>query len=106
MSEEMAYVLNDALKDDLAELCERYGVSELLMFGSGVREDFEPGRSDIDLLVAFRPGSRVGYLRLFELQGRLEHLFGREVHLVPKGGLNPVIRDEVLSEARSIYQNV
>ena len=102
----MAYVLNDALKHTLAELCERYGVSELLMFGSAVRGDFEPSTSDLDLLVAFRPGAKMGYLGLFELQERLQQLFGREVHLVPKGGLNPLIRDEILSEARSIYQNV
>ena len=102
----MAYVLSDVLQRDLAQLGDSYGVSELLIFGSGVRSDFQPATSDIDLLVAFRPGVKMGYLRLFELQERLQELLGHEVHLVPKGGLNPRIRDEVLSEARSIYQNV
>ena len=106
MAIDMGYVLNDARKHAVAELCERYGVSELLIFGSGARADFEPRTSDIDLLVSFRAGTRMGYLRLFELQGRLQQVLGREVHLVPKGGLNPRIRDEVISEARSIYQNV
>jgi uncharacterized protein len=100
---EMAYIFNDALKHAVAELCERYGVSELLIFGSGVRPDFEPSTSDIDLLVAFRPGERVGWFRFSEFQEELKSVFGREVHLVSKNGLRPMFRENVLAEAVPLY---
>ena len=70
----MVYVLSDHDKAELAQVCERFGVSELLMFGSGARGDFTPA-SDIDLLVAFRPGERVGWFRFSELQEALSWFF-------------------------------
>ena len=44
---------------EMAEICRRYGVKELSVFGSAARGDMQPG-SDIDLLVEFEPGSHVG----------------------------------------------
>ncbi|MBI2857902.1 MAG: nucleotidyltransferase domain-containing protein [Chloroflexi bacterium] len=43
--------------DKLAELCRRYQVRRLEVFGSALRKDFDRERSDIDLLVDFEPGS-------------------------------------------------
>jgi predicted nucleotidyltransferase len=41
-------------RTQIAELCRRYGVKRLELFGSAARgEDFEPGRSDIDFLADF-----------------------------------------------------
>ena len=37
----------------VGEVCRKYGVSELAVFGSVLREDFDPARSDVDLLVRF-----------------------------------------------------
>jgi predicted nucleotidyltransferase len=101
----MAFVLSNAAQNALTDLCERYGVRELLMFGSGVRSDFQTMTSDIDLLVTFRPGERVGWFRFSELQESLESVFGREVHLVPKNGLRPIFRESVLAEAVPLYHD-
>ncbi|MGH2560629.1 MAG: nucleotidyltransferase family protein, partial [Thermomicrobiales bacterium] len=52
----------DGFKELLAEIsaiCQRYGVRELAVFGSAVRDDFGP-ESDIDLLVEFAPDARIG----------------------------------------------
>ena len=40
---------------EIAELCRAHHVRRLAVFGSAVREDFDPARSDIDLLVEFEP---------------------------------------------------
>ncbi|MDX1387547.1 MAG: nucleotidyltransferase family protein [Acidobacteriota bacterium] len=86
----------------LAALCTRYKVRELAVFGSAARG--ESGRdSDVDLLVVFEDGAEVGLLKLSGLQRELAHLFGRRVDLVPKDGLKPVLRDEVLAEAEVLY---
>ena len=86
----------------LADLCTRYGVRELSIFGSAARGEAGPD-SDVDLLVVFEDSAEVGLLKLAALQRELAALFGRRVDLVPKDGLKPVLRDEVLAEAEVLY---
>ncbi|NCQ25868.1 MAG: hypothetical protein GW911_16070, partial [Armatimonadetes bacterium] len=69
-------------------LCRRHEVGELALFGPALRDDFGPG-SDLDLLVEFRPATRVGLMALARLQRELSSLLGRPVDVVPKGGLYP-----------------
>ena len=85
----------------LAELCEKYGIAELSVFGSVARGDARPD-SDVDLLYVRVPGNDLG-MSYFALQEDLEKLFGRPVDLVPKDGLHRVIRDQVLADARVLY---
>ncbi len=92
----------EIVEGELFALCRRFGVARLEVFGSSARGDFQPD-SDVDLLVEFLPGERVGFLRLAELQIELQALFGHPVDLVPRGGLKPIIRDQVLGEARALY---
>jgi hypothetical protein len=86
----------------ISEICARFEVKELALFGSVLRPDFRSD-SDIDLLVEFTPGARVGLLRFIELQEDLSRAFGRKVDLVSKNGLRPLIRDEVLASAEVLY---
>lgn len=90
----------DAAK--LAELCRRYGVTELSLFGSAVRGDMGP-ESDIDIMVEFDPDARIGILKFEALAENLESLVGRKVDLVTKSGLKPWVRPNVLKEARVVY---
>jgi len=85
----------------LAELCRKYGIAELSVFGSVARGDAQPG-SDVDLLYVRAPGNDLG-MSYFALQEDLEKLFGRPVDLVSKDGLHRVIRDQVLSDAQILY---
>jgi uncharacterized protein len=85
----------------VAELCERYGIAELSVFGSVVRGDARPD-SDVDLLYVRVPGNDLG-MSYFALQEDLEELFGQPVDLVPKDGLHRVIRDQVLADAQVLY---
>lgn len=86
----------------LAELCRQYCVGELSVFGSAARGDMRAG-SDIDLLVEFIPNSRVDLVDYAGLMLELTRLFGRQVDLVSKKGLKPLIRASVLQEARLLY---
>lgn len=89
----------------LAELCRRWGVTELSVFGSALRDDFSP-ESDVDLVVAFPRERRMG-LEFFELEAELEELLGRKVDLISRRGLaytrNAEFRDEVERTAQVIY---
>lgn len=86
----------------LAALCARYGVVELALFGSSVRDDFRPD-SDVDVLVTFADDAPGGLFHLIRLQDELSTLLGRPVDLGQKHTLKPQIRDDVLAEARVIY---
>lgn len=90
----------DAAK--LADLCRRYGVTELSLFGSAARDQMRP-ESDIDVMVVFDPAARIGIFKFESLVEGLEALVGRKVDLVTKRGLKPWVRPEVLREARVIY---
>jgi len=74
----------------------------LAVFGSAVRTDFTP-ESDVDILVEFQDTAPVGFLRLLSLQRELSALIGRRVDLVPKNGLKPLIRQDVLDTREIIY---
>jgi len=70
---------------NVAELCRRYSVCRLELFGSATSEQtFDPDSSDLDLVVAFDPGLNLGpWLRhYFEFRDALQALFGRSVDLV------------------------
>ena len=86
----------------IARICAHHGVTELSVFGSTVRGDASDG-SDVDLLVTFKPDSGVGLVAFNRLRRELEAALGRPVDLVPRDGLKPLIRDEVLSQALVLY---
>jgi len=85
----------------LARVCERYGVAELSVFGSVARGDAGPD-SDVDLLFALAPDTRLGFA-LFDLEDELTEVFGRPVDLLSKDSVHRLIRDEVLAQAKVLY---
>ncbi|HEY2412090.1 MAG TPA: nucleotidyltransferase family protein [Pirellulaceae bacterium] len=87
----------------IAAICSKYGVAKLSLFGSILRSDFDPARSDVDVLVDFLPGERQDLFKLLEMQRELGELFGRKVDLVTRGGLSKYFRDDVLASARVLY---
>jgi len=86
----------------IAEICRRYGVHELLLFGSALGAGFSAA-SDVDLLVDFLPSARVGLIQFGRLQEELEALLHRKVDLVPKRGLKPLLRESILERAEPVY---
>ncbi len=86
----------------LAAVCRRYGVRELSLFGSAVRNELRPD-SDLDLMVEFQSGVRIGIVKFESLAMELESLAGRSVDLVTRAGLKPWVRTSVLKDAKLIY---
>ena len=89
-------------RERLAELCRRQGIRRLALFGSALRDDFGP-ESDLDVLVEFEPGTRVG-LRFVAIQDELSELLGRRVDLNTPGFLSPHFRERVLGTAVPLYE--
>lgn len=81
--------------------CRTHGIRRLALFGSVLGDDFRP-ESDIDVLIEFQPGVRVG-LAFIRLQDELSEIFGRKVDLNTPGSISRYFRDEVLNEAEELY---
>ena len=86
----------------IADFCQRHRIRKLALFGSVLREDFRPD-SDVDVLVEFEPGQRVG-LAFFGMQDELSELLGRTVDLHTPSFLSRYFRDKVLEEAEVLYE--
>ena len=86
----------------LTDLCRKYHVRELALFGSAVRGELTAG-SDLDFLVEFQPQAHIGFLALSGLSRELSSLLHRPVDLVPKAGLKPALRGQVLAEVEVVY---
>lgn len=89
----------------LIELCRKYHVAALDVFGSAVTDDFNEKTSDIDLLVEFDSSVRQNrFDNFFALLEELQRLFKRPVDLVEPGGLrNPYFIESVNQTRRKIY---
>lgn len=85
----------------VGEVCQRYGVARLDVFGSAVRGSAAAG-SDLDLLYTLAEGARLGW-EIDDLTTELEAIVGRPVDLVAPAALHPLIRGHVLDEARPFY---
>ncbi len=101
MTQPLPAVAEELAGPALALLCRRYGVKELSLFGSAARGESGP-ESDIDLLVEFEAGVRIGLIRFQSFAEELEALADRRIDLVTKRGLKPWVRSQVLKDARVI----
>ena len=85
----------------IAEFCRRHHIRKLALFGSVLRDDFRPN-SDVDVLVEFEPGTKVGFA-ICTMQDELSEIFGREVDLRTPAEISRYFRDEVLAESEVQY---
>jgi predicted nucleotidyltransferase len=88
-------------RERISEFCRRHRIRRLALFGSVLREDFGPD-SDVDVLVEFEAGARVGW-NFIAIQDELADLFGRPVDLLTPGSIRPAYRNEILSTAENVY---
>jgi predicted nucleotidyltransferase len=88
-------------KEALADFCRRNHIRRLAFFGSVLRDDFTP-ESDVDVLVEFEPGARVG-LRFFGMERELSEILKHKVDLNTPGFLSKYFRDDVIARAEVLY---
>ncbi len=92
--------------ESIADLCRRFEVQRLEIFGSALRDDFGPG-SDVDFLVVFRDDGARGPVGFQDFQDELSRVLGRKIDLLSRkaveGSANYVLRRSILSTARPIY---
>lgn len=82
--------------------CRRHAIRRLSLFGSALGADFRPD-SDVDLLVEFEPGARVGLFQMVEMEDELSRLIGRRVDLRTSAELSRYFREDVVANAETLY---
>jgi len=92
-------------RDEVSDLCRRYRVERLELFGSAAGEEFDPASSDLDFLVSFQtlsPGEHAD--AFFGLKEALEELLGYRVELVEIAPIkNPYFLKEIEKSRELIY---
>jgi hypothetical protein len=90
-------------RERIAEFCRARGIRKLTLFGSVLRDDFDPARSDVDVLAELLPTARPGW-KFFGWHEDLAPILGRKVDLHTPNSLSKYFRDEVLREAVAVYE--
>ena len=86
-------------KNVIASFCKKNGIRKLSLFGSILRDDFGPD-SDIDVIVEFEEGRKIGYFELFDIEENLSQLYGgRKVDVRTPADLSRYFRKEVMNKA-------
>ena len=90
----------------LSAFCRKWGIAEMALFGSVLRDDFGPD-SDVDFLVTFEPNAQHGFEELDRMEQELAGMVGREVDLVERRLVerseNYIRRRAILNSAERIY---
>ena len=90
-------------RDAIARFCQERGIRSLSLFGSVLRDDFDPERSDVDVLAEFAPGALKGIgLRYFDFAEELSAIVGHKVDFSSQ--LDPLIRARISGDLVTIYE--
>jgi predicted nucleotidyltransferase len=87
----------------IAAFCRERGIRKLSLFGSVLRDDFDPERSDVDVLAEFSRGAHPG-LKFFGYGDALAEIIGHKVDFTTAEWLSKYFRDRVVREAVTIYE--
>jgi len=87
------------LRNEVLVVAQRHGASNLRVYGS-VAKGTEQSGSDLDLLVDLSPDQSL--LGLISLRQELEDLLGCPVDVSETASLHPLIRSEILQQAREL----
>ncbi len=95
----------DEKRTQIEELCRQFHVRRLDVFGSAIREDFDPDRSDVDFLVEFEAEpDGVTLAQYFDFRDALAELLGRPVDLVMAGAVrNRYIKAAIEATRQLVY---
>jgi predicted nucleotidyltransferase len=100
--------MNDLIANhqlELTNLCHKFEVRQMELFGSAARGEFDPVESDLDFLVVFKRAGAVNAAdRYMGLIAGLEDLFGRKIDLVDiTAARNPYFIAQALKHRVLLY---
>jgi len=90
-------------REKIAEFCRKWGIAELSLFGSVLRDDFRPD-SDVDVLIVYERDAQRDLWDHLHAEEELKAILGRKVDLVEKTAVrNPFRRHHILNNREIVY---
>ncbi|MFH1734647.1 MAG: nucleotidyltransferase domain-containing protein [bacterium] len=94
-------------KKRLAEICKRWNITEVSLFGSALTKDFDE-INDVDLMVSFTPECKYSLFDIVHIQDDFASLFAKPVDLAMRSAVensaNYIRRKAIINSARVIYE--
>lgn len=102
----MGHPLPQPQLEAIAAACQKHQVRRMHLFGSALRDDFDPSRSDLDLLVEFQPIEPGALVQAyFGLEQQLASITGQPVVQVMADAVrNPYVRRDIEASKQLIYE--
>ncbi len=100
----LSSLINDKF-DDFINLCRQHRVNKIYAFGSSITDQFDPAKSDIDIIVDLDIKDPIEYGEtLLSLWDNLEVFFKRKVDLLTEDSIhNPYLRKSIEATKKLIY---
>lgn len=90
----------------ISAFCKHWKITEFAIFGSALGDEFHAD-SDVDVLVSFAPDATITLFDMVQMQDELEKIFGRDVDLISKRGVeqsrNYLRKKNILENAQVIH---
>jgi len=103
----MSKIKIDLPMKEIEVFCRKWKVQEFALFGSVLRDDFDPRKSDIDVLITFFPNVTWGW-NMVDMHEELERIFSRNVDMLEKRVIekskNPLRKKEILDTHEVVYE--
>lgn len=90
-------------KKKINNFCKKYHIAFLALFGSILTSNFKDS-SDVDFLVKFEENHSPSLFDLVDIESELGSIVGRQVDLRTPNEISQFFRDEVLAQAKVIYE--
>ncbi|MDD5433601.1 MAG: nucleotidyltransferase family protein [Candidatus Pacebacteria bacterium] len=99
VKEDIKQILNSGLE----QLPNKERIKTVSLFGSYAKGDAQP-KSDIDLLIEFKPEAKIGFFELIRIQNSLEQKLKKNIDLITPQSLSKYFKDKVLETAEKLYE--
>lgn len=94
----------DLPREAIARFCERFGIAEFALFGSVLRPDEFGPESDVDVMLAFKPGNGFTFANTPDIDDALRAIFDRPVDVIERDRIrNPIRRRAILANHRVVH---
>ena len=94
--------------EKIDKFCRKWGVKRFELFGSVLRNDFDPESSDVDVMVTLTEDRTYTLFDIVHMEDELAKIFERKVHLTERSTVeeseNYIRRKSILSGSQLVYE--
>jgi len=94
-------------EEKIDKFCRKWGVKRFELFGSILRDDFDPERSDVDVMVTLTNDRSYTLFDIVHMEEELTKVFGRKVHLTERSSVekseNHIRRRHILANTQDLF---